>query len=219
MLFTTSTHPPFQIPQDFDSQPLQKLGVDKTGIQQDFLKSLYYSDQQIGIFLHKLDQAKLLENTLMIMVADHTHHMGLNALEGFEIPMLWWSKNLPLPYRQVPSIGSQYDILTTLFTFLNWDFINASMGKNLLNLNDPANQFSYFRSNQIHARYQDIYAVQNMDKQSPVLFYDVKDMLPITPDPNNQKTFDYIKEMMQAYYQTSSQILLNNQANQTIKKP
>lgn len=217
MMFTTSTHSPYMAPASFDKGEVEALGVKETGIQQDYLTSLYYSDKQLGKFLDSLDKQHLLDNTLLVFVADHTHHMGLNSLEGFEIPMLWWSKNIKFDQNIISSIGSQYDILTTLTQFLGFKTPNASMGKNLLDLTNPANNFTYFRSDKMHLRSDNIYAVKSLEQDAKPLFFNVNDLTPINPNTTNQAELDLLEQRMNAYYQSSTSVLLNNKANKNIK--
>jgi phosphoglycerol transferase MdoB-like AlkP superfamily enzyme len=108
-MFTLSSHPPYDIP----AKPW-KQGKDRETL---YINSIHYTDSCIGNFVRKLETSGLLENTLLIFVADHGNgfpgNSAYSAKEKFQIPMIWFGSALN-ESGVVNHIASQTDIPKTL---------------------------------------------------------------------------------------------------------
>lgn len=83
---TLSSHEPFDVP--YTSKSLQK-GTD----QYAFKNAIEYTDYELGLFLKACEQASWYDSTLIVLVADHGHDIGVPNVEffgkeKFHIPMV-----------------------------------------------------------------------------------------------------------------------------------
>jgi phosphoglycerol transferase MdoB-like AlkP superfamily enzyme len=112
MLFTLSSHEPFEV-------PLQKISGDDE--LHKFLNSVYYTDSCLGKFIQAAKNKKWWSNTLIIMVADHgirwPDNLKAHEPAKFHIPMLWLGGAIDTT-MQVNKIVSQVDIAVSLLNQL-----------------------------------------------------------------------------------------------------
>jgi len=142
MLFTVSSHSPFDHPKitaplRWDSKELN------------YLNSAKYTDHCLGEYFEKVKKLPCYDNTLFIVVADHSHpsHLGRNyySKEFMHIPMLWLGKVLKDEYvgKQCAVVGSHIDIVPTLLNQLGFDKeAFTTWGKDIFNPYCP--HFAYF---------------------------------------------------------------------------
>jgi phosphoglycerol transferase MdoB-like AlkP superfamily enzyme len=130
-LFTISTHAPFD-------EPFSKT-INWGGMDNSYLNSVMYADQQLKIFFDQAKKQSWYANTLFILVADHSHglpkHYAYDSYEYYHIPLLLYGGALKDEYRGIKDnrIGSQNDILATLLHQMNLPDTNYRWSKNLLN--------------------------------------------------------------------------------------
>jgi phosphoglycerol transferase MdoB-like AlkP superfamily enzyme len=130
-LFTTSTHPPYDIPPFH----IKKYGTD----YDEYLNAVRYSDSCIGNFITQAQKQAWYANTLFIVVADHskrTHkqHQWESPADK-HIPLAMFGNVINKKYsgRVITQLGSQTDLSKTLLTQLNINNTHYAWGKNLLN--------------------------------------------------------------------------------------
>lgn len=128
MAFNLSSHEPFEVPME--------TRIPGNTTEKKFLNAIAYSDRCLGDFIRKCKEAGIWENTLFIFIADHgTIKIGnLQAYEprAFHIPMIWAGGTLNARDTLVPTIGSQTDLVATLFGQLGIDASAYVYSKNLL---------------------------------------------------------------------------------------
>jgi phosphoglycerol transferase MdoB-like AlkP superfamily enzyme len=117
MVFTLSSHEPFEIPM----APKFK-GNTKT---ENFLSSLHYTDRCLGEFIKEAKNTTWWNNTLVVIIADHGHVLPGNyyanhSKSEFRIPMLWLGGAVERKDTVIHKICSQLDLAAT---------INAQLGK------------------------------------------------------------------------------------------
>lgn len=139
-LFTLSSHSPYD-------QPMQNA-ISWGGNENDYLNSAYYSDYALGQFFSNAKNEPWYDNTLFILVADHSHN-SYNNWHIFHpnyhrIPMLFYGNVIKPEYRgtQWTKLGSQTDLTSTLLHQLSISADTFFWSKNLLNLNCP--EFAYY---------------------------------------------------------------------------
>ncbi len=130
MIFTLSSHEPFEIPMEnkFPGEELEQL----------YLSSLHYTDRSLGTFVQKIKNQPWYENTLVIVLADHGHRLlndsGRYLKEKYHVPMLWFGGALNVKDTVVSRYCSQTDLASTLLGLtdmenhaFNWsrDIFNA----------------------------------------------------------------------------------------------
>ncbi len=141
-LFTLSSHAPYDVPME----PFLEGKSDEIK----FCNSVYYSDHHLGKFIDELESKKLLDNTLVIMIADHgnvwpgnlTNHSPLK----YHIPMVWYGGVVRNTNTIVPVISSQTDLAATLLAQLNVNSDDYVFGKNIFSSN-PSQQIVYSINN------------------------------------------------------------------------
>ncbi|GAA3994818.1 alkaline phosphatase family protein [Hymenobacter fastidiosus] len=128
--FTLSSHEPFDVP-----VPRRFAGTDETAL---FRNSVYYTDWALGRFLHRARQQPWWDNTLLVLVADHGHHLpGNDAIDSpgkFHIPLLLAGGALrpEARGRVVDTFGSQTDVAPTLLAQLGLPTTDYPWGYDLL---------------------------------------------------------------------------------------
>ena len=156
-LLTLSSHEPFEIPEGFGKPNMPAT----TDVDELFRRVHYYSDQALGAFIGAAKQQSWWNNTLIIVIADHsTPRLSPHddQFARFHIPMLWLGGALAVRDSVVETIGSQTDLAATLLGQLHLpsrpnrrsrtdakedaDKPNFDWSKNLLTENPP--QFAYF---------------------------------------------------------------------------
>jgi lipoteichoic acid synthase len=147
-MVTGTSHGPFNIPFSYRELHLEeKLDESTLG---GYFESIHYTDKQIGLFLSKLKEDGVLNDTVVVISGDHggIHKFYKDELDDIQPREDWWyspQKNIPLIIwqlngpRQVISItGGQIDIFPTLAGLLGIDeslYSSSAMGRNLLNTN------------------------------------------------------------------------------------
>lgn len=125
--FTAAMHPPFA-PLHADFQHFAWNGPDKG-----YLNTLNYTDWAIGQFIDLLKKQGQLENTVLILVADHTLGWGESGTfqDRFHIPLLIYAPRLFAPER-LTRVGGQADLFPTVLDILNISLPYAAAGNSLL---------------------------------------------------------------------------------------
>jgi len=115
--------PPYQMYDDLDAFIKQT-----TPEELNFLKSQYFGkvtmvDKWLGVFLEKLTELKLWENTMVVFTTDHGHDLGERGVFGKQFPHYDSHANLPLMIyhpqnsgasRRVSELTQNVDLFATL---------------------------------------------------------------------------------------------------------
>ncbi|MBO0357824.1 LTA synthase family protein [Hymenobacter sp. BT186] len=141
-IFTLSSHEPFDIP------IARKFpGTTETAL---FRNSVYYTDWALGRFLREARQQPWYDNTLLVLVADHGHHLpGDDNVEDpakFRIPLVLAGGALrpEARGRVVTGIGSQTDVAATLLAQLQLPASTYRWSRDLLRpVQQPAAFYCY----------------------------------------------------------------------------
>ena len=138
--FTMSSHSPYDQP--------KKDVLDWGGKEKEYINSVYYADSCLGDFFIKARQKPWYNNTLFIIVADHSHstprRTSFISPEYKKIPMLFYGEVLKNEFKgyNYNKICSQVDIASTLLSQLK---INPSAFKWSKNLFNPyTKEFAYY---------------------------------------------------------------------------
>lgn len=129
-----------------------------------YLKSLHYADKQLGLFMKLLDEAGLLENTVVVIYGDHDAKLSksdYNRLINYDVttnltyndsdpryqeldyywfelnrnvPLVIWTKNNQIKEEITTAMG-MYDVLPTLGNMLNIKSKYA-LGTDIFNVDD-----------------------------------------------------------------------------------
>ena len=131
MFLTLSSHEPFDVP--------------TTGFDAPYLNSVAYTDSCLGQFIDEFKKTKLWDNTLIVLVPDHSfiYPSNMNNAEPdrYHIPMVWAGGAVNGPIK-VDTYGSQIDIAATLLNEMNIDASDFKFSKNLRS--NLFNKFAYY---------------------------------------------------------------------------
>ncbi|MFT3737590.1 MAG: sulfatase-like hydrolase/transferase [Breznakibacter sp.] len=112
--FTLSSHEPFDVPME------TKIKGDDPSLK--YLNSIVYSDSCLGAFIDKAKKSKWWNNTLIVLVADHSvrfpENLAVDVPIRYSIPMLWLGGAVSRPMTW-KAIGSQTDIASTVLNQLD----------------------------------------------------------------------------------------------------
>lgn len=148
---TLSSHGPFNLPKEYRQLNLPKeIDESKLG---GYFESIHYADAQIKMFFDKLNEAGILDNTVVVMYGDHTgvHKYYNNEIKDLDYEGNWWKDydhKIPLiiytPNMKssvITASGGQSDFLPTIAYLMGIDkslYENTSMGRVLVNTNRNA---------------------------------------------------------------------------------
>lgn len=134
LLVTLSTHAPYDLPANYLTIP--KEADDPTGFVYRYANCARYTDNALRAFFVQLEEARLLEDTLIAVYGDH-HAMTLTNQAQMVSMTRWlgWAPdydtmmNIPLILK-VPGLedniirdntGSQVDLYPTVLKLFGWD--------------------------------------------------------------------------------------------------
>lgn len=110
MVFTLSSHDPFDVP--------ERSAFYAEDYQGKFMNAIHYTDKHLGAFIAEARRQPWWDNTLIVLMADH----GISAIGNLEnhepgkyhIPMIWLGGALKRGGIQVDMLGGQTDFAPTL---------------------------------------------------------------------------------------------------------
>ena len=144
-IMTTSNHRPFTYPEDRIDIP-SKTGRDG-GVK--------YTDWAIGTFIEQARVKPWFDNTLFVIVADHTHKgRGRQELplENYHIPMVIYAPR-HVPPRRIDTIASQIDVPPTILGLLNMSYRSRFFGHDIL-LDGPSHPRALMANHQTVGYYE-----------------------------------------------------------------
>lgn len=133
-VLSSSSHEPFEVP--------YKHHEDK------YLNSVMYSDSCLGSFLDRFRQTKYWDNTLIIILPDHSTGLVGNLANSdslrYRIPMVWCGGAVK-KHQVVDKISSQIDLSATLLGQLGIKHDDFMFSKDVFDNNSP--EFAIFAFN------------------------------------------------------------------------
>ncbi|MBI1288191.1 MAG: sulfatase-like hydrolase/transferase [Flavobacteriales bacterium] len=135
--FTLSSHSPY----DFEPAP----DSEETN---DYVGSIRYADRALRHFFQLAKKEPWFENTLFILVPDHSHgspaNFDLEQKEYHHIPLVFYGNPIKEAWRkrEIGNTFSQNDIATTLLKQLGMETEQYHWGKDMFN--PYSNHFAYY---------------------------------------------------------------------------
>ena len=137
MIFTLSSHEPFDIPTAH-----QFPGDD---LESQYKSSLFYTDQAVGSFIREAKKQSWYDNTLIIILADHGHRLLGEApryqRDRFHIPMLWLGGALNVSDSIISKTCTQTDLPKTLLTQLGINSEQFTWSRDIFNRSTKSGGF------------------------------------------------------------------------------
>lgn len=193
-VMTTSNHRPYTYPENRIDIP---SGSNRAG-------AVKYTDWAIGDFIAQARQKPWFEDTVFVIVADHTAgSAGKTALplERYHIPLLLYSPANIKP-GVIGKIASQIDLGPTLLAMLNMEYVSNFFGKDILAMTPDEERA-------LIANYQHLglYTEGLLSVSSPRKHL-TQQLNPESPDPviREADTDDPGMHLNLAYYQSASYI-------------
>ena len=122
-LMTTSNHRPYTYPDGRIDIP---SGTGRSG-------AIKYTDWAIGDFLQRAKQKPWFEDTLFVIIADHTARSAGKMdlpVNKYHIPLMIHAPGQIIG-QKVDKLASQIDLAPTLLALLNMDYTSTFFGKNI----------------------------------------------------------------------------------------
>jgi len=144
ILFTLSSHSPYD-------QPEKIIPLQWKTKEINYLNSVKYTDYCLGVYFEEVKKQPWYDNTLFIIVSDHSHPSHLNrdyySKEYQHIPMLWVGNVLKDEYigKKCGIVSSHIDIAPTLLNQLGYKKEAFKWGKDIFN--PYCQHFAYFEIN------------------------------------------------------------------------
>lgn len=124
LIMTTSNHRPYTYPD----------GVIDIPSGSGYRGAVKYTDHAIGEFIEKASSRPWFQDTLFVIVADHTAGVaGKSSLpvERYRIPLILYAPRHLKPQR-VERLASQMDVAPTLLGLLNFEYVSEFFGTDIL---------------------------------------------------------------------------------------
>ena len=181
-LLTLSSHSPFSIPQKFQNK--------FSNISNIHLRSVSYTDYCLQDFFQKASKKNWFNNTLFVIVADHTSYSYSNKYRSksglFSIPIIYFSPTDPKIKGNFDLVSQQCDIMPTILNYLNYEKKFLSFGNSIL-----AKNSDHFAVMKLYNQYQyiDESSLINLDSDFQLLhaYNPKKDKLTLDDISNSSK--------------------------------
>ncbi len=211
-LFSVSSHHPFAVPQQYEgkfpkgTQPIHQC--------------IGYTDMALRKFFETASHMPWFENTLFVLVADHTNQLTYpkshTAIGPFTIPIIFYDPSGKLQGFEPQHTAQQIDIMPTVLNYLHYDKPYFAFGFDALN-NDPTqNRFTINYNNGIYQVYKDHYVLQTqMDEPIALYDYDADPLLTNNLMEEQPELVQDLTKMFHAFLQQYNDRLIDN--NMTIE--
>ncbi len=196
---TTSDHIPYIIPDDIPFKAKQSARD---------LAIVEYADWSIGHFINLCKKEAWFDRTIFVFLADHGR--PVNAIYDMPLsyhhsPLIFYSPSLLSPSNVNPNFALQQDVFPTIMAILNRNFINNTLGINLLK---EKRQYAYFSADTKYGCLSDEYflVVRNDGNES---LYDYKNRNTHNFLIEKKETVANMKQYTEAMLQTAQWMILN----------
>lgn len=151
MTITLTSHAPFNIPEEYRELNLDpELNENRLG---GYIESVHYTDKQIGMFLERLEEEGILDNSIVVFMGDHTgvhkyYNDDIAQLSnqeewfqdegGRRVPVIIYDPSQNVKAGTFETFGGQIDMMPTMLYLLGIPsdkYDKTCIGRNLLNTN------------------------------------------------------------------------------------
>lgn len=139
-IFSLSSHQPYTIPKEFESQVSQDISP--------YEKSLQYADKSLELFFAKYKNKAWFKKTLFIFTGDHTsvcHEDFCSELGSYRVPLLLYRGDGSLKSKTILKTTQHADIAATVADLWGQDSSNLlPLGHSILDASDLG--MAFFRN-------------------------------------------------------------------------
>ncbi len=144
VIMTTTNHPPFQLPDNYDPLPLkvapelQRLITADKKLTADRFKVYQYANRVMADFLDSLTSNEYGQNTVVALTGDHNFgsvrpYANRDLLDYLSVPFyIYLPEKFSIKPRRIHTFGSHVDIAPTIYNLVFPGLEYFSFGNNLL---------------------------------------------------------------------------------------
>jgi phosphoglycerol transferase MdoB-like AlkP superfamily enzyme len=156
---TSGNHRPYTIPEDnrgfkiLVADDLEHEVTDYGFNSLEELNSFRFMDHSIGHFIKLAEQEPYFDNTLFVFFGDH----GIQAstgkhtpkseeqlrISGLRVPLVMYGKGIIKSPARFDKVASQVDVLPTVASITQTDYVNSTMGRDLLDERFDENRYAF----------------------------------------------------------------------------
>ena len=156
---TSGNHRPYTIPEDnkgFEILGADDLEFDVTDYgfhSLDEFNSFRFMDHSIGHFMKLAQQSPYFDNTLFVFFGDHGIHAATGKhtptseeqlrISGLRVPLVMYGKGIITEPAAFDKVASQVDILPTIASVTQTDYVNSTLGRDLLDERFDDNRYAF----------------------------------------------------------------------------
>jgi len=156
---TSGNHRPYTIPEDnagFETLKPDDLELEVTDYGFNSLEefnSFRFMDHSIGHFMKLAAQEPYYDNTLFVFFGDHGIHAPTGRhtrkseeqlrLSGLRVPLVMYGKGIIDQPRVFDKVASQVDVLPTIAALTQTNYVNSTLGRNLLDERLDQNRYAF----------------------------------------------------------------------------
>lgn len=156
---TSGNHRPYTIPEDnkgFEVLTADELEFDVTEygfLSLEEFNSFRFMDHSIGYFMKLAKQSPYFDNTLFVFFGDHGIQAGTGKhtpkseeqlrLSGLRVPLVMYGQGIITEPAVFDKVASQVDLLPTIASVTQTDYIDSTMGRNLLDKRFDDNRYAF----------------------------------------------------------------------------
>ena len=209
-VLTQSFHRPYDVPEG-SVEP-----VDPSVRKAKMLTSARYADHALGQFFEKARRADYFDDTIFVVVADHTggNRGKILSAVNFRIPFLLYApKILGTQGRRIETVCSQTDISPTILSLLGGEYEHCFFGSSILD-RPPETGFALLQRNSkalaLMDADRDFVLVPFRGGETQLLHFELPDRVePLDLSvPENAAKRDLLEEQGIALLQTAQEVFL-----------
>ena len=156
---TSGNHRPYTIPEDnkgfsiLAADDLKHEVTDYGFNSLEELNSFRFMDHSIGHFIKLAEKEPYFDNTLFVFFGDH----GIPAstgkhtprseeqlrISGLRVPLVMYGKGIIKTPARIDKVASQVDVLPTIASITQTDYIDSTMGRDLLDERFDENRYAF----------------------------------------------------------------------------
>jgi phosphoglycerol transferase MdoB-like AlkP superfamily enzyme len=192
-IFTLSSHPPYEIPEDLKT----KLPVGLLPAHQ----AVAYTDYALRQFFTAAAKHSWYTNTLFVITADHTSPLSADPyyrseIGQYSIPILYYAPNDANLKGAYTSVTQQIDILPSVLDYLHYPKPFYALGNSIFH---PSHPFAISYFNQQYVWIENDFVLKWIQERDQYLFNKNKDSVCLNPIQQSQK--DTILRQLQSFIQ------------------
>jgi len=156
---TSGNHRPYTIPEDnhgfrtLVADDLKHEVTDHGFNSLEELNSFRFMDHSIRHFIKLAEQEAYFDNTLFVFFGDHGIHASTGKhtpkseeqlrISGLRVPLVMYGKGIIKTPERFGKVASQVDVLPTVASITQTDYVNSTMGRDLLDERFDENRYAF----------------------------------------------------------------------------